>query len=680
VGPAADRDRIDVRFQSSKGDIACLPSEVSREPPPTTLDGGFRVGDRVYWASASGKSSNGDRVVYGQQGTVTGPSRDKDRVAVQFSGNKMGFRGLPSELSRTPPPTKLAGGFRRGEQVYFVGDREALPTNVHVEYGQLGEVTGLATVNGRVHVQFPNDRANVALRPRDLGREPPPKLVGGYKVGEQAYWALSGQTLPNGDRVVYGQQGVVTGYAKEKDRVGVWFADNKQVVECLPWSMLSRKAPPTTLAGGYKFAEKVYYFGVGLEFANGIRIVHGQQGEIIGPARDREKVTVYFPGNKANKAGATCLPSELSREPPSTMLAGGFKVGDKVYWASAGGKLSNGDRVVYGKQGKVTGRATDNDVAVLFLGNKVRESVTCLPSELSRKPPPKTLAGGYQVGDKAYWVVAGRSATGDLLNGVDVKYGQWGTVTGPTSATDIVGITVQFPTHELAIACIPGEEVAGEVPPKKLAGGYKLGDKAYWAGATQTFADGDRIAYGQLGEVMGPAEAMDVKGRLALYFSGNSGIIKCLHSSLSRKPPPTTLAGGYKVGDKVYWAGLGQTFANGMSVAHSQLGEVLGPVADNKDRVLVQFQGNKGGFKCLPIDLSREPLPTTLAGGFKVGDKVYWVGEEGRFPNWDRVVYGQQGTVTGQGTDEQVGVLFPGNKAGVRSLPGQLSRKQPPKI
>ena len=67
---------------------------------------------------------------------------------------------------------------------------------------------------------------------------------------------------------------------------------------------LSRDAPPAALPGSYKLGEKVFFTGASHTFPSGNKLVHGQQGEVVGPHTGEnimgEGVTVLFPGNKGN--------------------------------------------------------------------------------------------------------------------------------------------------------------------------------------------------------------------------------------------------------------------------------------------------------------------------------------------------------------------------------------------
>ena len=71
--------------------------------------------------------------------------------------------------------------------------------------------------------------------------------------------------------------------------------------------------------------------------------------------------------------------------------------------------------------------------------------------------------------------------------------------------------------------------------PPPLPGGYKLGDKVFFLGPNQAFADGDKLVHGQQGEVVGPATVETRKGKgVAVRFSGNKGWVDCYLTSVRR--------------------------------------------------------------------------------------------------------------------------------------------------
>ena len=70
----------------------------------------------------------------------------------------------------------------------------------------------------------------------------------------------------------------------------------------------------------YERGEMFFYNGASWIFENGDRIVHGQQGEVLGPATNKKRVgkglSMMFEGNKAV---VYCLLTSLSREPPPAL-------------------------------------------------------------------------------------------------------------------------------------------------------------------------------------------------------------------------------------------------------------------------------------------------------------------------------------------------------------------------
>jgi len=87
---------------------------VSRDAPPP-LPGGYKVGEKVFCAAASQTLSNGDKLVHGQQGEVTGPATLEGYkgkgVCLRFPGNKGGVdcylttvRRLRDASAARPPP------------------------------------------------------------------------------------------------------------------------------------------------------------------------------------------------------------------------------------------------------------------------------------------------------------------------------------------------------------------------------------------------------------------------------------------------------------------------------------------------------------------------------------------------------------------------------------------------
>ena len=78
-------------------------------------------------------------------------------------------------------------------------------------------------------------------------------------------------------------------------------------------AQVSRDAPPP-LPGGYTLGDKVFFTGASHTFPNGDKVVHGQQGEVMGPANlegyTGKGVEVRFPGNKF---GVDCFLTQVHR-------------------------------------------------------------------------------------------------------------------------------------------------------------------------------------------------------------------------------------------------------------------------------------------------------------------------------------------------------------------------------
>ena len=71
--------------------------------------------------------------------------------------------------------------------------------------------------------------------------------------------------------------------------------------------------------------------------------------------------------------------------------------------------------------------------------------------------------------------------------------------------------------------------------PPPLPGGYKVGEKVFFTGASETSDDGEKVVHGQQGEVVGPATGEHTKGKgVNVLFPGNKGNINCLLTRVRR--------------------------------------------------------------------------------------------------------------------------------------------------
>ena len=84
------------------------------------------------------------------------------------------------------------------------------------------------------------------------------------------------------------------------------------------------------LLGGYTVGEMVYHIGASEAFLNGDRLVHGEQGEVIGPSPPGEfegRLQIKFPNNKGI---VHCRPADDLSRSPLPPLPGGYTLGEKL--------------------------------------------------------------------------------------------------------------------------------------------------------------------------------------------------------------------------------------------------------------------------------------------------------------------------------------------------------------
>ena len=130
-------------------------------------------------------------------------------------------------------------------------------------------------------------------------------------------------------------------------KLSIKFPSNKGTTTC-PLDCLSR-SPPPPLIGGYSARRSITPDSTRGDSA--VRLVHGEQGEVMGPFNDEGELEIKFPNNKGNVA---CPLDELSRSPPPP-LPGGYTLGEKLYFIGANHTLDDGNRLVHGEQVEVMG-------------------------------------------------------------------------------------------------------------------------------------------------------------------------------------------------------------------------------------------------------------------------------------------------------------------------------------
>ena len=250
---------------------------------------------------------------------------------------------------------------------------------------------------------------------------------------------------------------------------------------------MSRDAPPP-LPGGYKLGEKVFYSGTSWTAPNGEKLVHGQQGEVVGPATAESHkgkgVAVLFPGNKGR---VDCYLDTVRR----------------LHAASASPPARHRRR----------------------------------PHLPAHAPPPLHRPGAptppRQAPPRPPWPHAPSGGSGGGVRGAGVRAGG--------------GVGGRGPSLTCARLWFGRAQVSRE-PPPPLPGGWKVKDLPYFTGASETLSNGDKVVHGQRGEVVGPATGPKTKGKgVAVLFPGNKGAIECflyqvrrLHAA-SASPPACVL-------------------------------------------------------------------------------------------------------------------------------------------
>ena len=144
------------------------------------------------------------------------------------------------------------------------------------------------------------------------------------------------------------------------------------------------------------------------------------------------------------------------------------------------------------------------------------------------------------------------------------------------------------------------------------------GTKLYFIKASLTLESGNRLTYGQQGEVMGPATgSRRTQGQgLSMKFPGNQQPVGCLCDELSKSEPPP-LPEGFRIGQTLLFIGKNETMASGKRLIYGQLGQVVGPgklsARTKGEGLLMKFKGNDGNLGCLLSELSNEAFVAALA-------------------------------------------------------------------
>jgi len=173
IGPSQkDASKAVVQFTGHQNSSTLPLSHLSFTAPPA-LPGGLKAEHSVYYISSKQMFSSGDKLIYGLEGEVIGPSTQKDdnKVSVRFAGHKCPKNILPSNLSSAVPPA-LPGGWKVEDSVYYIGSKETFLSGDELIYGLKGEVMGPSN-EGQIQVQFEGHKQSTDILLRNLSSAAP---------------------------------------------------------------------------------------------------------------------------------------------------------------------------------------------------------------------------------------------------------------------------------------------------------------------------------------------------------------------------------------------------------------------------------------------------------------------------------------------------------------------------
>ena len=393
-----------------------------------------------------------------------------------------------------------------------------------------------------------------------------------------------------------------------------------------------------------------------------------------------------------------------------------YILGKLFYYNGTSQRTPHGDRLVYGRRGRVVGYS-DDFLLMRFPGNK--DTVPCKVNSVSPGPPPP-LPDGYLVGDTVFLNATSKFFEEDRA----VLYGAWGEVTGPAPPGHSASISVRFSgstksDHNSTVVAL--SSISRE-PPQRLPGGYSAGDGVYFVGASYDFmakvaeaagqlddtasaimsamAGGElmshilgifaadyRLVHGAHGQVAGPSD--DGLG-LKVRFSWQTRIDHYSLAELSRDHPPPN------IGEQLYVVGSSKALQR--KLLYGMRGEVVGPADSARharevledpearfpasivhEGVALHFPNNST-IDCYFADLSSGP-PPPLQGGFSVGERLHYTGPSGIFTDV-RLAHSARVMVAGPAASVfQLNVLLPGKESVMKPVSlDYLSRDPPPTL
>jgi len=241
---------------------------------------------------------------------------------------------------------------------------------------------------------------------------------------------------------------------------------------------------------------------------------------------------------KATVAAEKAPASPLLRA-PQDIIPGGFKMGEMVYWMGGQQRLSSGNVVAFGLQGKVIGRGNNEKrVQVKFDGNDTTMDVTV--TQICRDHP--VIPGGYECGDEVFY--AGEKEV--FSNGDELCFGLKGGVQGRScigDASDEKRLKCLFAGHKSSVSVFLSQ-ICREMP--DLPGGYQVGDIVYYTGKkNQQLTNDDRLIIGNQGTITARSSMGDSSDdrRVKVRFEGNKGPVNVFVAEISSTLNPSTWDG-----------------------------------------------------------------------------------------------------------------------------------------
>jgi len=219
---------------------------------------------------------------------------------------------------------------------------------------------------------------------------------------------------------------------------------------------------------------------------------------------------------------------------------------------------------------------------------------------------------------------------------------------------------------------------------------YRLGDTVFFISSTKSFSNGEKVKYSGKGVVVGTPMVCGVRA-VTVKFPWNKGKTRVHPSSIMKRTPIQQLSNGqdtFHIGSVVYYDGMCKTFEDSHdTLRYGEQGIVAGFTGNRTSSlapcICVAFPWNKGNVTIATTNVSATPVGKELAGGFRLGEQVYYTGPYVG-PLVGRAMYGSCGSLVGPGKKTQyhytstfVMIKFPWYAIGICVDVKHISRTDP---